>query len=246
MKVYLNSVTGVEDALVSLLMSKRTWSREREEQIRELVSENLTREGFLNVQDERFLGEIDKLIKYGVQFGHTTLLRFIDLSYTVEGLHRGAQDDFDSHAKRLDNRIVRSSTRLATFENGEKSEYYEGKIIYPFDICQELGIELPDEITKDGKTFQRVHFGYIDQSFIGSREENDVRRGLYPLGIPSNFIFKAQIPEFAHIVQHRDYKSQANPELIEMIESAKEQLIEKFEPLGHQLVKIRMQNYKED
>jgi len=246
MRVYLNSVSGVDDAMVSLLMSKRTWTREKEEQIRRLVGENLTREGFLDNPDRRFLSEVDKLIKYGVQYGHTTLLRFIDLSYTVEGLHRGAQDDFDSHAKRLDNRIVRSSTRLATFENGEKSDYYEGKIIYPFDLCKELGIELPDEITKNGKTYSRVHFGYIDQSFVGTKEENDVRRGLYPLGIPSNFIFKAQLPEFAHIVQHRDHKSEANPELIEMIESAKEQLTQKFEPLGKQLVKIKMQSYKED
>ena len=34
-----------------------------------------------------------------------------------------------SHARRFDNRIIRSSTRLAEFSDGEMSDYYKGKII---------------------------------------------------------------------------------------------------------------------
>lgn len=246
MKVYLNKITGVDDAMVTLLMSKRTWTREKEEEIREKINKNLTPEGFIKDEDPEFMEMIGKLIKYGIEFGHTTLLRFIDLSFTIEGLHRAAQDDFDSHAARLNNRIVRSSTRLATFENGELSDYYKDKVMLPFAVCEESGIELPEEITKNGITYKKMHFGYIDEKYLGTKEEKDVMRGLYPLGIPSNFIFKVQFPEFGHIVQHRDHTSSANPELKEMIEIAKAELIEKFKPLGENLVKIRMQNYKED
>jgi len=244
MKVYLNSITGVDDALTSLLISKRSWTREKEIAIRGMVRRNLTYDGFLDTNDEHFLNEIAKLIKYGVDYGHTTLLRYIDLSYTVEGLHRGAQDDFDAHAARLNSRIVRASTRLAQFEDNEKSEWYENKILFPFEVCEALGIELPEYIYPDyHSVYVKTDYGYINQKYLGTKEENDVKRGLYPLSIPSNFIFKAQLPEFAHIVQHRDKDSQAHPELRDMIEMAKEELTESFEPLGKQLTKIKMQRH---
>ena len=243
MKVYLNEITGVADALVSLLMSKRTWTREKEIEIRKMTRNCLTEEGFLKPGEEHFLGEIDKIIKYGVEYGHTTLLRYIDLSYTVEGLHRGGQDDFDAHAARLNSRIVRASTRLAQFKDNEKSQWYEDKILFPFEVCQALGIEMPQSYEHNGKTFILTDYGYIDQRYIGTKTENDVKRGLYPLSIPSNFIFKAQLPEFAHIVQHRDKETDANPELIDMIEIAKDNLTEAFEPLGMQLTKIKMQRH---
>jgi hypothetical protein len=35
MKVYLNEITGMADALVSMYMSKRTWTPELDEEIRE-------------------------------------------------------------------------------------------------------------------------------------------------------------------------------------------------------------------
>ena len=59
---------------------------------------------------------------------HITVLRFIDISIMTEGIHRGGQDDIDSHVKRFENKVIRSSTRLAEFNN-EKSDYYEGKIM---------------------------------------------------------------------------------------------------------------------
>ncbi len=245
MKVYLNRITGIDDALVSLLMSKRTWTRELEDDIRKKVKKNLTSEGFIKTDDREFLEMLNKLIKYGVDFGHTTLLRFIDLSFTVEGLHRGAQDDFDSHAARLDSRIVRSSTRLATFKNGEMSDYYKDKVMLPFAACEEAGIILPEEIIKGDIIYKKSDFGYIDSKYLETDEVKDVMRGLYPLGIPSNFIFKVQYPELAHIVQHRDKNSHANPELKKMIEMLKSDLIKKFKPLGENLTKVRMQNYQE-
>ena len=36
MKTYLNQISGIDDAIVSLYMSKRTWTREREIHIREV------------------------------------------------------------------------------------------------------------------------------------------------------------------------------------------------------------------
>ena len=71
------------------------------------------------------------------------MLRFIDISVTVEGLHRAGQDDWDSHAARFNNRIIRSSTRLASF-GYEMSEWYQDKII-PTDAALDLlGIEAPE------------------------------------------------------------------------------------------------------
>lgn len=240
MKVYLNKITGLDDALVSLLMSKRSWTREKEIEARTMVKKHIDSNGFLIDSDKEINDALDKLIKYGVECGHTTLIRYIDLSFTVEGLHRAAQDDFDSHAKRLDGRIVRSSTRLATFAEGEKSEYYQDKILYSDEACKALGIELPHEVIKDGIKYVKTDFGYIREDL---EEDKDAKRGLYPLAIPSNFIFKVQYPELGHIVQHRDNTSHANPELKAMIESIKEQVAEKVPQLGKNLVKIRMQNY---
>ncbi len=53
MKVYLNKITGVDDALVSLLMSKRSWTREKEIAIRKMVRDALSYEGFLETQDKK-------------------------------------------------------------------------------------------------------------------------------------------------------------------------------------------------
>lgn len=243
MRVYLNKITGLDDALVSLLMSKRSWTREKEEEIRKMVKDALDENGFLTTKDENVLKEMNKLVKYGIDFGHTTLLRFIDLSFTVEGLHRGAQDDFDSHAKRLDNRIVRASTRLGRFSTGEKSDYYKGKILFNEEVAELMNIEMPESVEVDGETYVKTDYGYIREDL---KENNDAKRGLYPLSIPSNFIFKVQYPELCHIVQHRDKTSGANPELKEMIEMIKADLSEKFPMLGENLTKLKMQNYNEE
>jgi len=240
MRIYLNKITGIDDALVSLLMSKRSWTREKEEEIRKLVKENTDEFGFLKGNNEEFMTKVEKLMNYGVTIGHTTLLRYIDLSFTVEGLHRGAQDDFDSHAKRLDNRIVRSSTRLARFKEGEKSDYYQGKIMFHDEIAKILNLELPETVDVNGETFIKTDYGYIREDL---KENNDVKRGLYPLSIPSNSIFKVQYPELCHIVQHRDKNSGANPELKEMIEQLKIELRSKFPILEENLTKLKMQMY---
>ena len=162
---------------------------------------------------------LKRLFKWGVR--HYTMLRFIDLSFTVYGLHRAGQDDLDSHAMRMQNRIIRSSTRLADFSRGEMSSYYQGKII-PTDVAlAALGITTPDEIRYEGQTYVRATNGYI---LKGMEDSKDVKRGLYMLSIPSNFIFRIALTEFAHVFKERNNDGTANPEVKQAVESMTSQL----------------------
>lgn len=74
-----------------------------------------------NENIEKFNKWLEMLLKMGRK--HITVLRFIDISIMTEGLHRAGQDDVDAHARRFDNRIIRNSTRLATFGDNEVSEW---------------------------------------------------------------------------------------------------------------------------
>lgn len=160
-----------------------------------------------------------KLVKYGVR--HITLLRFIDLSVTVEGLHRAGQDDLDSHAMRFNNRIIRNSTRLADFRLGEVSDWYKDKII-PTDIALAmLGTYMPDTLEWHGDRFVRTVNGYIREDM---QDNKDAKRGLYMLSIPSNFIFKVNLCEWAHVWKERNRDGGANPEVKECVEAIQDQL----------------------
>lgn len=245
MKVYLNSITGLDDAMVSMLMSKRSWSREKEVEIRKLVNQTTNIEGStitcMSDVHSDFSDQMDKLIKYGVGQGHTTLLRFIDLSFTVEGLHRGGQDDWDAHTKRFDNRIVRASTRLGSFKEGEVSDYYKEKIKFPFEVLEQVfGGAVPSTFTDTdtGNVYVRTDYGYILDQY---KDDQDVKRGLYPLSIPSNFIFKIQYPELCHVVQFRDIKSHANPEVQELAETIKVLVGNSNKWLGDNLTILKME-----
>lgn len=229
MEVYLNKIDGIDDAIISMFLSKRTLTRELEMKIRNIVSKNT----YLDVSSGQIVGALkpsatedaqlkdwlDKVFNYGVE--HTTLLRFIDLSFTVYNLHRGGQDDWDAHSKRFDNRIVRSSTRLGDFNKGEMSEWYQGKIL-PTDLALTiLGLELPETITYEGKPYVRSANGYI---LKGHENDRDYKRGLYMLSIPSSFIFKIQLPEFCHVYRERNEDGTANPEVKLLAENCASQL----------------------
>ena len=135
MKVYLNEITGMADALVSMYMSKRSWTPELDEEIREEWSDFyhgcLDEEAYFKARNTTKI-RIESFLKYA--WMHTTMLDFVTISATVEGIHRAGQDDWDAHACRFNNRIIRASTRLADFEEGEMSDFYKGKII-PTDIA---------------------------------------------------------------------------------------------------------------
>lgn len=218
MRVFLNSIVGIDDAIVSMQMSKRSWTREKEIEIRKTVKEVFDPVTGIhnNYSPDSFL-KFDRWMKKLTSIGicHITLLRFIDFSITVEGVHRGGQDDWDSHAERFDNRIVRSSTRLATFGN-EKSTYYADKILSTDDALAILGLSLPETVKRDGVTYVRATNGYIREDYVDS---NDVKRGLYMLSIPSNFIFKINLTEWAHVYKERNKDGSANPEVKELCEA---------------------------
>lgn len=226
MKVYVNSITGIEDAIVSTMMSKRSWTRDKELDVRYTCKRIMDRNGNFWLDDaieqedlDKYNKWFDSVLKYG--WKHITLLRYIDISVTVNGLHRAGQDDWDSHAKRFDNRIVRSSTRLADYNN-EMSEFYKGKII-PTDMALGiLGINTPENIVNNGKTYVKTVNGYILEEYA---EDKDIKRGLYMLSIPSDFIFKINLTEFAHVYKMRNKMSTAHPEVKECCEEIVEQLV---------------------
>ena len=228
MKIYLNRIDGFDDAIISMFLSKRTLTRELECEIRQEVNACTQNEfsellalGAFTHKTDKLDGWLHTLRKWCPK--HITMGRFIDLSFTVYGMHRAGQDDIDSHAKRMENRIIRSSTRLADFSQGEMSDYYAGKIIPTDTALAVLGMSVPDEIVHDGKTYVKGVNGYILKGLEGNK---DVKRGLYMLSIPSNFIFRVNLTEFAHIYKERNRDGAANPEVKECIESAVDQLAE--------------------
>ncbi len=238
MKVFLNSISGIDDAIVSMYMSHRTWTRELELHIYEICHMVLNSNGSLKEYDEGMAAEFEefhnwfeKLLKWG--WKHTTMLRFIDFSITVEGLHRAGQDDWDAHAKRFDNRIIRNSTRVKQSDfQYEVSAYYQNKII-PTDVAaQTLGIQLPETMSYDGKNYVKAVNGYILEE---DKDNPDVKRGLYMLSIPSNFIFKINLTEWAHVYKLRNGKSAANPEVRQCCEMIADSLEHFHKELNREL-----------
>lgn len=227
-KIYLNRIDGWDDAIISMFLSKRTLTRELECDIRKEVCRCANAwfdidnpKGALVSGTEKLDEWLRKLFKWCPK--HITMGRFLDFSFTVYGLHRAGQDDLDSHAKRMENRIIRSSTRLADFSQGEMSSFYEGKVIPTDAALAVLGIKVPDELEYNGQTYVKGVNGYI---LKGMEDNKDVKRGLYMLSIPSNFIFKINLTEFAHVFKERNMNGTANQEVKECIESATDQLFE--------------------
>lgn len=231
MNVYLNEITGIADGISTLFFSKKSWTRELELDIRNTCFAVLDRCGRLLPRSDVSNEMMDKyerwmatMTKWGVS--HITMLRFIDFSFTVEGLHRAGQDDWDSHAQRFNNRIIRTSTRETNGFEHEMSSYYEGKIIPLALILDHLGIELPSVCEIDGNEWVKAPNGYIIR---GEENNPDVRRGLYMESIPSNFIFKVNLTEFSHVFKERNKVSRAHPEVKEACEMMADQ-IQKFQP----------------
>lgn len=227
MQVYLNRIDGWDDAILTMFYSKRTVTRELEKEIRDLAyrctnnNPNVDVIGSLSKPNDTFADHLNKLFKWCPQ--HITMGRFLDFSFTVYGLHRGGQDDWDAHAYRFNNRIIRSSTRLANFEHGEVSQYYQDKIIPTDTALALLGITTPDEIEHNGQIYVKGVNGYI---LKGMENNKDAKRGLYMLSIPSNFIFRINLTEFAHVYKERNESGTANPEVKKACEDMLRQLEE--------------------
>lgn len=210
MEVTLLETTGLNAACMSLYISKNhldkffEWRKD-------------------DVDGSEFDAMVDKMFKIGKK--HSTILRFIDFTFLVQGMHRAGQDDWDSHAKRFDNRIIRLSTRYSHVDEGSMSAWYDSKII-PTDIMlQELDISVPKEVLIDGKNYVKTVNGYVDEKYA---DDQDVLRGLYMLSLPSNFIFKINLAEFAHVYKMRNQYSGAHPEVKELCQKCYEYIKEVF------------------
>ena len=124
MEVFLNRVDGIDDAIISMFLSKRTLTREMEMDIRNKTAAHSRKTydgqnpaGSLVSPSEQLCDWLSRLFKWGIR--HYTMLRFIDLSFTVYGLHRGGQDDLDSHAMRMNNRIKPLSQKIGKVSPGQ-------------------------------------------------------------------------------------------------------------------------------
>jgi hypothetical protein len=225
LKVIVNSITGFEDAFVAMYISKRSWTPELNTEIRETCRIVLGRDGRINpsaykTSIDKFNNWLSMLLRMGRK--HITVLRYIDISIMTEGIHRAGQDDIDAHAKRFDNRIIRSSTRLAEFEEDEVSEYYKDKIITDAKALKcVLGIDMPKKIIYEDCKYVKVPNGYVKEEY---KNNKDVKRGLYMLSIPSNFISKINLTEFGHVFKERNQDGGANPEVKEWAESCMKQI----------------------
>jgi hypothetical protein len=168
---------------------------------------------------------------------HHTLMKYIDISFLTHDLHRGGQDDLDSHALAFQNRITRESTRLANIQEQRTSEWYEGKII-PFGEAHDLiGAILPETINLDAGTYKLTPFGYVLERYADMAHESglrkDVVRGLMNLATPSNGLWKINLFDLRHVYRSRSkIGTHANPELKDGMEQLAEQLKEKLIVFG--------------
>ena len=88
MKTYLNQISGIDDAIVSMFMSKRSWTREKELHIREVCRTVLRADGGLREYDSAQADyiisssgrETSKLFEY---YGERVLSTFINGTISV-------------------------------------------------------------------------------------------------------------------------------------------------------------------
>ena len=218
-----------------MYFTKRTWTEELHNDLSNLYnkcfdSHGIWRKDVGSVDCERMTKLITSVCKMTKR--HITIGRFIDFSFTVVGLHRGGQDDWDAHTKRYENRIIRNSTRLADFGN-EKSNYYKDKILTTDEALSILEIKSPNEIKYNGQTYVKTTNGYILKEYVDNK---DIKRGLYMLSIPSNFIFKVNLTEFAHVYKERNSSGTANPEVKECAEQCLSLINIVFDMMDRQLM----------
>jgi len=173
------------------------------------------------------------------EFTHHTLMKYIDVSFFTEGLHRGAQDDLDSHAIAFNNRITRFSTRLAEIASVELSEWYNGKVI-PFyealplinqaheaNDVRPMG-QYPAHLTREGQTYSLTPFGYVLEKYAQVPAKNgrdrDVQRGLMPIGMASNALWKIDLFNLRYVYHMRSKLTKTHPELKEVLEILADQI----------------------
>ena len=262
MRATLKKISSVDDAILAMYFTKRSYTNDLDVTIRKRIHDITDCNGFFKTitaseypdyiveEYEKIHKELEKLAKYGagvgsknamLEEGHDTLLRFVDFTIVVTDLHRGAMDDLDSHAQRMCNRIVRTSTRIEPSKGNEAkntqlSDWYKDRVI-PYSELRNTDKLI---IVRDGVSFTEVPpYGYIR---VDEFDENrgyslqDVIRGLIPLGVPMSCIFKVDLYNMRHIYKRRNKYTHAAPELKMAIEQVADQIEDKLPVIG-QLVR---------
>lgn len=100
MKVNILEIAGLPQAIKALYISKLTLNDEISNEIDEVIEGVTDRNGFIKSDSKvskdnynKFEDYMNKIIKWGIQYDHASLLDFIQIYTHVEGLHRGAGDD---------------------------------------------------------------------------------------------------------------------------------------------------------
>jgi hypothetical protein len=225
----IQNISGLDDAICAMLLSRRKWSHQKDEALRDACDKCMTRRGFWLAETppeaaKTVLAYLPGLVARGIKEGHHTLIQMIDISVTIQDMHRGAQDDLDAHAHRMGNRVIRNSTRLGKWKGGERSDWYRGKIL----TAQEAGT-VEDEVSWYGEDFKWNGFGYVRKDLF---DDQDVQRGTYPLSIPSTFTFRVSYDGLRHIYSLRGPKSHANPEIHEALDMLHRDLLRKMPWMG--------------
>jgi hypothetical protein len=259
MEFKLYKVSGYEEAINSLRMSKgKFYSWDKALEIQKLVWLMTDEQGA--IEDPYFypkklqlfdlstfdkitgdydtdLKEFERLLGLTFnnamgEFKHHTLMKYIDVSFFTEGLHRGAQDDLDAHAIAFNNRITRFSTRLAEIDQNELSSWYKDKII-PFSETP-FYADMPDKIAGENAIFIKTPFGWVAEKYAQVPAKNglakDVQRGGMLIGMASNAIWKTDLFNLRYVYKMRSKLTKANPELKEGMEQLADQ-IEKAIPV---------------
>lgn len=123
------------------------------------------------------------------------------------------------------------------------SDWYKDKIIATDIMCEALELDLPEKVfvfhdgtvtkteedaitwknssKEDYVTYVKAINGYIREDL---KNNKDVKRGLYMLSIPSNFISKINLCEYSHVYKERNEKGSANPEVKQWAEAGAEEI----------------------
>ena len=95
MRVDIKRITGIDDAIVAMYISKRSWTSELDDDIRDTCDSVLSKRGrpYLCQDSEelnKFTSWVNLLAKWG--WKHTTMLRYINIQLMTDGIHRAGQD----------------------------------------------------------------------------------------------------------------------------------------------------------
>lgn len=227
MKAQVIEVTGYVPAIASLYVTKRNLDQARLEDIKYHVAVSTDRWGRVINPTKEFNEYMDKVIKYGVRFEHEKILEFIKIVVFMEGLHRGGQDDYDAHSKRMT--IIRSSTRASKKSSDvpEISDYYKDKILPLFKIRDKL----PQEIDK----YVLTSWGYVRKDLI---DNPDVLRGNVGLSCACDNISEMSFRDWRYVYHLRRKGTHAAPELQEAVEQVRKDLYNFCPQLGDMLGKV--------